>query len=61
MTRQLRPEFLARLQLEAETIETVMLSRIQGRHRDLSNHAANWQPAPMPSDWLGDQPTRREP
>lgn len=61
MNRRLRPDVLERLRLEAEAIETVLLAHIERAHRDASNHAANWQPAPMPSDWLGDQPTRREP
>lgn len=51
MSTELRPEVLERLRLEAEAIETVLTATIDRRYADLSNHAANWQPAPMPSDW----------
>lgn len=55
MTRQLRPEVLERLRLESEAIETALTAHIQRVHADLSNHAANWQPAPMPDDWSGER------
>lgn len=56
--RPFHPDILARLNLEAETIETVMGQRIDAAHRDLSNQAANWQPAPMPADWGITNPRR---
>ena len=47
--RPFNPLLLARLELEAEAISTVIGEYLERGLTDLSNHVAMWQPSECPS------------